>query len=96
MTDDVERCDECGAAASNPHRLRCPRYFDEQEAARAFEDSGAAQGALIGGVVAGIVTLVLTIVLFGSLYFSIPAAAAVGGAAHEVLRRMAERNRKNT
>lgn len=98
MTTEVERCPECGAAATNPHRLRCPRYYDEQERERAFDESGGAQFAMIGGVVVGGIVMVLlfAISLAVNIQFNFALLAAVAGgsgwAVHNWLRGIAERN----
>ena len=93
MRADDEACDLCGAAAGQPHRLRCTRVFDEQQEMREFEESGGAQFALIGGVVSGMVTLAVAFVLGGSTFVAWGSAAGVGGGVHEFLRRIAESRR---
>jgi hypothetical protein len=93
MRADDEACDLCGAAAGQPHRLRCTRVIDEQMEAHEFEQGAGAQGALIGGVVAGVAALVAGFVFTGSMLISFGGAAALGGGVHEVLRRMVDSRR---
>ena len=94
MRADDEACDLCGAAAGQPHRLRCTRVIDEQMEAHEFEESAGVQLSLIAGVVSGIVVLLLMMMAFriGFLLAVFPAAGA-GGGVYEILRRIAESRR---
>jgi len=93
MRADDEACDLCGAAAGQPHRLRCTRVIDEQMEAHEFEDSAGVQLSLIGGVVSGIVAMVAMIGFGRSLFFAGASAVGVGGGVYEFLRRIAESRR---
>lgn len=77
-----EACDVCGAAAGHQHRLRCSRQFDEQEEARAFEESAGVQFAMIGSIVAGIVGMVLVwgLAFLLGIIIGFPILLLVGGA----------------